>query len=67
MGENIPNGHKIYQTAIKLTKWPYNLPTSFIARPSKIYLNWNFGFKIYIPPGNPVVKPFQSPFVAKAG
>jgi hypothetical protein len=39
--EKIPNGHKIYQMAIKYT-------TSFIARPSKIYPNFFIlGLKIY--------------------
>jgi hypothetical protein len=32
---------------VKYTKWPYNIPTSSIARPSKIYPNWDFDLKIY--------------------
>jgi hypothetical protein len=50
--QNIPNGHKIYQMATKYTKWPQNrpnghenIPTSIIARPSKIYPNWDFWFE----------------------
>jgi hypothetical protein len=33
-GKNIPKDHKIYQMATKYTKWPQNIPTSSIARPS---------------------------------
>jgi hypothetical protein len=33
----MPNGRKIDQMAGKLTKWPYNVPPSSIARTSKIY------------------------------
>jgi hypothetical protein len=44
--QNIPNGRKIYQMAIKYA------PYSIIARPSKIYPNWEFWFET-IPPGNP--------------
>jgi hypothetical protein len=44
-GENIPKGHKICQLAGKLTKWPWNIPTSSIASPSKIYPNWDFWFE----------------------
>jgi hypothetical protein len=36
--QNIPNDHKIDQMAI-------NMPTSSIARPSKIYPVWDFGFE----------------------
>jgi hypothetical protein len=36
----IPFGSKIYKMAIKI-------PTSSIARPSKIYPNGDFGLKIY--------------------
>jgi hypothetical protein len=53
MGEVcIPNGHKMYQMAGGATKWAYNTPTSSIAKPSKIYSNWDFGFE-NIPSGNP--------------
>jgi hypothetical protein len=48
-GENVPNEHEIYQSAIKYTRWPENIPNipAFsIARPSKIYPNWDFGLKI---------------------
>jgi hypothetical protein len=34
---NILNGHKFYQKAVKNTKWPQNIPTATIKRPSKIY------------------------------
>jgi hypothetical protein len=37
----------------KITKWPHNIPTSSIARPSKICPNWDFWFENK-PPGNPV-------------
>jgi hypothetical protein len=46
---NIPNGHNIYIP----TKWSWNLPTSFITKPSKIYPNWDFWFE-NMPSGNPV-------------
>jgi hypothetical protein len=44
-GKNIPqkhkiyvrNGHKIYQIAVKYTKWPLNIPTSSIASHCKNY------------------------------
>jgi hypothetical protein len=42
----------MYQIAVKLTKWAYNIPTSCIAEPSKIYPNRNFWFEI-MPSGNP--------------
>jgi hypothetical protein len=31
--------------APKLTKWPQNIPTSSIARHSKIHPNWDFWFE----------------------
>jgi hypothetical protein len=37
---------------LKYTEWPKNIPTSSIARPYKIYPNWDFWFK-NIPSGNP--------------
>jgi hypothetical protein len=37
----IPNGHKLYQMAIKYVK----VPTFCIPRPSKIYQNWYFWFE----------------------
>jgi hypothetical protein len=43
---------KVYQTIIKYTKWPQNMPTSSIARTSKIYPNMNFG-STNMPSGNP--------------
>jgi hypothetical protein len=39
--------------AIQSTKWPKNVPTFFIPRPSKTYPNWYFSFE-NIPSGNPV-------------
>jgi hypothetical protein len=45
--QNIPNDHKIDHMAT-------NIPTFSIARPSKIYPNWTFGFE-NMPSGNPVV------------
>jgi hypothetical protein len=48
-GKNIPNYHNIYQMAVKCK----NIPTSSIARPSKIYPNLDFWFE-NIPSGNPV-------------
>jgi hypothetical protein len=48
--KNIPNDQQIYQMAIKHPK----RPTSSIARPSKIYPNWNFWFE-NAPSGNPGV------------
>jgi hypothetical protein len=41
-----------YQMAVKYSKWPNNIPTFPISRPSKIYPNWDFGFE-KIPSGNP--------------
>jgi hypothetical protein len=38
-GKNIPKTHKIYPISIKYTKWQYNLPSSFFARPSRNYPN----------------------------
>jgi hypothetical protein len=49
---NLPNDHKIYQTAVIYSKWPKNIPTFSISSPSKIYPNWDFGFE-KIPSGNP--------------
>jgi hypothetical protein len=37
---------------IKFTEWIYNIPTSSIVRPSKIYPNLDFLFE-NIPSGNP--------------
>jgi hypothetical protein len=47
-GKNIANDHKLFQTAIKYTKWPKifqmvkNKTTFYISRPSKIYPDLNF-------------------------
>jgi hypothetical protein len=48
IGETYQNGTK----AIKQTKWLLNIPTSFVARPSKIYPNLEFWFE-NMPSGNP--------------
>jgi hypothetical protein len=49
---SIPKVVKKYQMAVKYTKRPQNIPTSSIARPSKIYPDWDFWFE-NIPSGNP--------------
>jgi TPR repeat protein len=36
-GKNIPNDHKLYQTAINYTKWPQNIPNGH-----KIYKHFSF-------------------------
>jgi hypothetical protein len=63
-GENVPNGHKLYQTAISYTKRPYNIPNG-----RKIYQHYPFrgppkftqigifGSKICKPSGNTERKP----------
>jgi hypothetical protein len=48
----IPNGNELYPITTKYTRWPYNLPTSSISRPSKIYPSWDFSFE-NMPSGNP--------------
>jgi hypothetical protein len=35
----------MYQLAIIYSKWPWNIPTFPIPRPSKIYPNWDFWFE----------------------
>jgi hypothetical protein len=50
--ENIPKGNKIFRTAVKYTKWTLNIPTSSLARPSKIYPTLDFWFE-NAPSGNP--------------
>jgi hypothetical protein len=52
MGENVPNGHKICQMTGKLTEWTYVKYTNIIARPTKVYTNWDFWFEKE-PSGNP--------------
>jgi hypothetical protein len=37
---HIPNGHKLYQMALKYSKWSYNIPK--FPRPFKIYPNFRF-------------------------
>jgi hypothetical protein len=58
--QTITNGHKLYQMATKYTKWPYNVPTPSMARPSKIYPNSDFWFE-NIPSGNPAFKGQKRP------
>jgi hypothetical protein len=38
-------GMKKYQMATKYTKWPPNIPTSSVARLSKVYPNSDFWFE----------------------
>jgi hypothetical protein len=52
--QTIPNRHKLYQMAIKYSKWSWNIPTFTIQRPSKIYLHLGFLFENK-PSGNPDV------------
>jgi hypothetical protein len=40
--------------AAKPTKWPYSKTTSSVARLSKIYPKWDFGFE-NMPSGNPAL------------
>jgi hypothetical protein len=60
-GKNISYGHKVtkwpqnYQMTIKYTvhkvtmysRWPENIPTFVLPRPSKIYPNWGFWWELY--------------------
>jgi hypothetical protein len=48
MTTNLPNGHKLYHMAMKYARWPQNIPTLSIPRPSKIYSNLIFGMKIHL-------------------
>jgi hypothetical protein len=57
-GEIEPNRHKIPLMAGKLTKMAINIPTSSIARTSKIYPNWDIWFE-NIPSGNPDGEPHK--------
>jgi hypothetical protein len=50
--QTIPNDHKLYQMALKLSKWSLNIPTFSIPRPSKIYPDWDFWFENKLS-GNP--------------
>jgi hypothetical protein len=43
---------------VNRSKWSENMPTSFIARPSKIYPNWIFWFES-MPSGNPALDAFK--------
>jgi hypothetical protein len=40
--KNIPNEHKLFQTAMKYTKWSKTIPAFSITRPSKIHPNEDF-------------------------
>jgi hypothetical protein len=51
----LQNGQRIFQMAVKYSKWPYNIPTFPILRPSKICPNLDFWFE-NIPFGNPGLK-----------
>jgi hypothetical protein len=53
-GENIPNDHKIYQSALKYTKWPENGPNGHkiykhrqLQDPPKFTQIGIFGLKVY--------------------
>jgi hypothetical protein len=52
--QNVPNGNKIYQMETKYTKWKQYIYTECtnLARPSKIYPNWELWFE-NTPSGNP--------------
>jgi hypothetical protein len=52
----LPNGHKMYQMAVKYSKWPQNKPTFSNLRFSRIYPNLDFGFENK-PSGNPGTDP----------
>jgi hypothetical protein len=59
-GKNVPKREKMYQNGEKCTKTGENIPNdhmynmpSSIARPSKVYTNWDFWFEKK-PSGNPV-------------
>jgi hypothetical protein len=47
----MPNGHKIDQMAKNIPHGQKYITISAIARPSKIYPNWNFWFQ-KLPSGN---------------
>jgi hypothetical protein len=48
----LPNSHNIYEMAVIYFKWPHNVPTFSIPRPSKIDPNWDFWYE-NMPSGNP--------------
>jgi hypothetical protein len=48
-GNNIPNGHKVYENALKQALQTYNIHNIFHCKLSKMYPKWDFfGLKIYI-------------------
>jgi hypothetical protein len=50
---NVPNQHRIYQKAIKITQNGHKINQQFgIPRPSKINPNWEFWYE-NVPYGNP--------------
>jgi hypothetical protein len=49
--QNVPSGHKIFQMAIKYSKWPQNISTFSNL---KNYPNWDLWFENK-PSGNPAV------------
>jgi hypothetical protein len=42
--QKVPNGYSIYHINTKYTKWPQNIRTFWVLRPSKIYPNWDFWY-----------------------
>jgi hypothetical protein len=56
----------LYLKIINFSKCPLNIPTVFIARLSKIHLNWYFGMKIYAPSGNPALSVTSSTLPSEA-
>jgi hypothetical protein len=48
----LQKGHIIYQLVVIYSKWPYNIPTLSISRPSKNLLKFYFWFE-NIQSGNP--------------
>jgi hypothetical protein len=40
--QTLPKGHKLYQMAVRYSKWSWNITTYSITRPSKFYQNWDF-------------------------
>jgi hypothetical protein len=49
--QNVPNGHKIYRSAVNLTKRPLKNPSIFHCKAFQIYPNWGFWLE-NIPSGN---------------
>jgi hypothetical protein len=52
----------MYQMAVIYSKWPKEIPTFYIPKPSENFPNWDFGFG-NIASGNPAVRAvFFAPF-----